>query len=90
MSRNVYDICHSLGVVENLQDARLLMGKYATPITSTIEDIAEDETIIEDVLNGYAYRMNQLDLIDNEVFPAIEKKCISVNGECTILYTPPN
>ena len=31
-----------------------------------------------------------VNLIDNEIFPAIEKKCTSVNGECTILYTSPD
>ena len=87
MARNVYDICHPLGIIENLQDTRFLMEKYATKVPSTREDIAPDGTIIEDVPNGYVYTMNLLALIDNEIFPAIEKKCTSVNGECTVLYT---
>lgn len=87
MARNVYDICKPLGIIENLQDTRFLIEKYATKVPSTREDIAADGTIIEDVPNGYVYTPNLLALIDNEIIPAIENKCVSENGEFTSLYT---
>ncbi len=86
MAKNCFDICHKLWIVNNMTELKKLLMKYSKKIPATRQDIASDGSIIEDVDNGFVLVPDMISLIKNEIFPAIIKKCVSVNGECVVLY----
>lgn len=86
MAKNCFDICRKLWIVNNMTELKKLLMKYSKKIPATRQDIASNGSIIEDVDNGFVLVPDMLSLIENEIFPVIIKKCVSVNGECVVLY----